>query len=70
MPITTRIEGRIETAIYTTEDGYVAIEQLNDTVVLLSSDQLVDVIRKLEACYDNRAHWQEPTRLPATHRQY
>ena len=62
MPITTRIEGTIETAIYTTDDGYVAIEQLNDTVVLLSSDQLVEVIRKLEACYYNRAHWQEPIR--------
>jgi hypothetical protein len=52
----------IETEIYTTDDGFVAIEQPNDTVVLLSADQLLAVIRELQSCYDNRAEWQEPAR--------
>ncbi len=73
MSITTRIEGAIEgaieTTIYTTDDGFVAIEQVNDNTVLLSSDQLVAVIRRLETCYDNRAYWHRPTQArppPAT----
>jgi hypothetical protein len=58
----TKITGMVETEIYTTDDGFVAIEQPNDTVVLLSADQLLAVIRELQACYDNRGEWQEPAR--------
>jgi hypothetical protein len=58
----TKILGLVETEIYTTDDGLVAIEQPNDTVVLLSVDQLLAVIRELQACYDNRSEWQEPAR--------
>jgi hypothetical protein len=60
--MSTKIRGMVETEIYTTDDGLVAIEQPNDTVVLLSADQLLLVIRELQSCYDNRAEWQEPTR--------
>jgi hypothetical protein len=58
----TKITGFVETEIYTTDDGFVAIEQPNDTVVLLSVDQLLAVIRELQACYDDRSEWQEPAR--------
>jgi hypothetical protein len=61
-PMSTKIKGMVETEIYTTDDGFVAIEQPNDTVVLLSADQLLSVIRELQAYYDNRAEWQEPPR--------
>jgi hypothetical protein len=54
--------GLVETEIYTTDDGFVAIEQPNNTVVLLSVDQLLAVIRELQACYDDRSEWQEPAR--------
>ena len=60
--MSTKIAGMVETEIYTTDDGFVAIEQPNDTVVLPSADQLLAVIRELQSCYDNRAEWQEPTR--------
>jgi hypothetical protein len=33
----------------------VAVEQPNDTVVLLSVDQLLSVIRELPACYETAA---------------
>jgi hypothetical protein len=58
----TKITGMNETEIYTTDDGFVAIEQPNDNVVLLSVDQLLAVISELQACYDDRATWQEPPR--------
>jgi hypothetical protein len=61
-PMGTKITGMVETEIYTTDDGFVAIEQPNDTVVLLSADQLLAIIRELQSCYDNRAEWQERTR--------
>ena len=60
--MTCKISGRFETQIYPTDDGLVALEQAKDVVVLLSVDQLPAVIRELQACYDNRAEWQEPPR--------
>lgn len=56
-----QIGGVLETEIYTIDDGFVAIEQAQDTVVVLAPDELLTVIRELQAYYDNRARWQEPT---------
>ncbi len=57
----TNIGGVFATEIYPVDDGFVAIEQACDTVVLLAPDELLMVIRELQARYDNRAQWQEPT---------
>lgn len=56
------IGGVFSTKVYTVEDGFVAIEQGSDTTVLLSPDELLTVIRELQAQYEKRAQWQEPTR--------
>ena len=55
------LEGMFETEIYSTDDGLLAIEQPNNTVVLLSAEQLLAVIQKLRAYYDTRTQWQEAT---------
>jgi hypothetical protein len=52
----------LETEIYAIDDGFVAIEQAQDTVVLLAPDELLLIIRELQAYYDTRVEWQEPTR--------
>lgn len=56
--------GTVETMIYTTEGGYVAIKQpaqheANEQICLLSADQLPELIRELQALYDNRKSWEE-----------
>ena len=55
--------GSVETAIYTTEGGYVAIEQQaapdQTAVCLLSADQLPELLRELQALYDDRKTWEE-----------
>jgi hypothetical protein len=38
----------VEAEIYTTDDGFVAIEQPNDKVVLLSVDQMLSAIGELQ----------------------
>jgi hypothetical protein len=55
------LEGTIPPRIYTTPDGRVAIEQATQTVVLLSPDQILTVIKELHACYDYCAAWKEAT---------
>ncbi len=57
----TKIGGVFATEIYAVDDGFLAIEQAFDTVVLLAPDELLVVIRELQARYDSRAQWQEPT---------
>ena len=57
-----RIGGVFETEIYEIDDGFLAIEQAFNTVVLLAPDELLVVIEKLQAHYANRAKWQEPIR--------
>jgi len=47
--------------VYTTPDGRVAIEQSTQSIVMLSSDQILQVIKELHACYDYCAAWKEPT---------
>lgn len=60
---TKKIKGMFDTEIYTREDGYVAIRQGDDAaVVLFAPDDLLVVIRELQAFYDTREQWQEPTR--------
>lgn len=60
-----RIEGgSVETEIYTTEGGYVAIQQPAPTaaeqqICLLSADQLPQLIRELQTLYDDRKSWEE-----------
>jgi hypothetical protein len=56
----TRIGGVLETEIYSIDDGFVAIEQARDTVVLLAPDELLLIIRELQAYYDSRIRWQDP----------
>ncbi len=55
------IGGVLATEIYSIDDGFVAIEQAQDTVVLLAPDELLTIIRELQAFYDSRTRWQEPT---------
>jgi hypothetical protein len=60
----TKISGAVETEIYTTEGGYVAIKQPADAaadehVCLLNADQLPQLIRELQALYDDRKSWEE-----------
>ena len=55
------IGGVLETEIYAIDDGFVAIEQTHDTVVVLAPDELLVIIRELQAYYDTRIRWQEPT---------
>ncbi|HET7609271.1 MAG TPA: hypothetical protein VFL84_11380 [Gammaproteobacteria bacterium] len=55
--------GTIETEIYTTEGGYVAIKQPapsaeNEHVCLLRADQLPQLIYELQTLYDDRRSWQ------------
>jgi hypothetical protein len=63
--MTTKISGGVvETEIYTTEGGYVAIRQeaadaAAEQVCILSADQLPQLIRELQALYDDRKRWQE-----------
>lgn len=47
--------------IYPTPDGCVAIEQSTDSVVVLSAEQILRVIKQLHVCYDYCATWKEPT---------
>ena len=61
----TTIEGgTVETVLYTTEGGYVAIlqpaqDETTEQICLLSADQLPQLIRELQALYDNRRTWEE-----------
>jgi hypothetical protein len=58
----TKIGGVLATEIYSIDDGFVAIEQAQDAVVVLAPDELLTFIRELQAYYDTRIQWQEPTR--------
>ena len=58
----TTIGGVFATEIYAIDDGFLAIEQAFGTVVLLAPDELLVVIKELQAHYENRAQWQEPIR--------
>jgi hypothetical protein len=56
--------GTVETEIYTTEGGYVAIRQPapaadQQQICLLSADQLPQLIRELQTLYDERKAWEE-----------
>jgi hypothetical protein len=56
--------GTVDTEIYTTEGGYVAIKQPapnpdSEQVCLLSADQLPELIRELQTLYDDRRTWEE-----------
>jgi hypothetical protein len=56
--------GTVETEIYTTEGGYVAIKQpaptaAHEQICLLSVDQLPQLIRELQLLYDDRKSWEE-----------
>jgi hypothetical protein len=55
------IGGVFGTEIYSIDDGLVAIEQARDAVVVLAADELLVIIRELQAYYDARVRWQEPT---------
>jgi len=58
--VRTNIGGVLATQIYTIDDGFVVIEQAEDSVVMLAPDELLVVIRKLQSHYEQRLRWQEP----------
>jgi hypothetical protein len=55
------LQTKIQTKVYTTADGRVAIEQSKDSVVLLSPDEIQAVIKELHVCYDYCAVWKDTT---------
>jgi hypothetical protein len=56
-----KIGGVFSTEVYAIDDGKLVIEQAFDTVVRLAPDELPAVLRELQAQYDRRVLWQEPT---------
>ena len=54
-------ENPVQTKVYMTPDGRAVIEQSNDAVVVLTSEQILTVIKELHACYDYCAAWKQPT---------
>jgi hypothetical protein len=60
-----KISGKVQTEIYTTEGGYVAIRQAAqmdpdaDQICILSVDQLPPLIHELKTLYDDRETWAE-----------
>jgi hypothetical protein len=61
--MTLKINATYATEIYTTQGGYVAIKQEDpmgdeDSVVLLSAEQLAVVIGELQALLDTREDWE------------
>lgn len=57
----THTENAMHPNVYVNEDGRAVIEQSNKSVVLLSAEQILTVIKELHACYDYCAAWKEPT---------
>jgi hypothetical protein len=55
------LTGQYILRVYTTADGCVASEQSKDSIVLLSADQILAVIKELHVCYDHCAAWKETT---------
>lgn len=51
--------GHIPTKVYTTGDGRAVIAQSTNSVVILTADQILNVIAELHACYDYCAAWKE-----------
>ena len=54
------IEHAVPVKVYTTPDGRAVIEQSKDSIVVLSADQIAQVIKDLHMCYDYCAAWKEP----------
>ena len=59
-----RIKGLIQTDIYATDDGHVALKQgdRDDCICRFSVDQLPEVIGVLQSLYADRQTWAEPAR--------
>ena len=60
------IDGNLETEVFVTEGGFVAIRQparidRSDQICLLSADQIPPIVRELEALYAKRQEWEETT---------
>lgn len=49
-----------QTKVYMTQDGRAVIEQSKDAVVVLTSEQILTVIKELHVCYDYCAAWKQP----------
>lgn len=49
----------IETKVYTSPSGSAVIEQANGSSVVLTSEQILAVIKDLRVCYDYCAAWKE-----------
>lgn len=48
--------------VYTTPDGCTVIEQSADSMVVLSAEQILTVIKELHVCYDYCAAWKQSPR--------
>ena len=53
------IDAAVHTKVHTTADGRVIIEQSNNSIVLVSAEQILAVIKELNVCYDYCAAWKE-----------
>ena len=60
MDTETPADGATKLKVYTTPDGRAVIEQSRTAVVVLSSEQILTVIRELHACDDYCAAWKDP----------
>jgi len=49
----------IAARVYSTADGHAVIEQAQVSVVLFSSEQILEVIRDLHTCYDYCSAWKD-----------
>jgi len=50
----------METKVYTNGDGRAVIAQSQGAMVVLSAEQILEVINGLRACYDYCAAWKGP----------
>ena len=57
-------EQPIPTTVYTSVDGRAVIKQSNGSVVLLSAEQILTVIKELHVCYDYCAAWKQRGETP------
>ena len=57
-------EHPISTTVYTSVDGRAVIKQSNGSVVLLSAEQILTVIKELHVCYDYCAAWKQRGETP------
>jgi hypothetical protein len=53
--------GSMSAKVYTTDDGRTVIEQSKSSIVL-TADQIPEIIKELQVCYDYCASWKDAMR--------